>query len=79
MKIMKPTTHHVREDEKNETKRKNNTKAACDGIKIARHAGEQQENNPQLQLSSNNTTQKVSLQQHVKHGNAAARRASRPT
>jgi hypothetical protein len=34
MKTMKPTTHHVREDEKNETKRKYNTKAACDGIKI---------------------------------------------
>jgi hypothetical protein len=33
MKIMKPTTHQVREDEKNETTRKNNTKAACDGIK----------------------------------------------
>jgi hypothetical protein len=79
MKTMKPTTHHVREDEKNETKRKNNTKAASDVIKIIWNAGEQQENNPQLQLSSNNTMQKVSLQQHVKHGNAAARRASRPT
>ena len=43
------------------------------------NAGEQQENNPQQQLSSNNATKKVSLQQHVKHGNAAARRASRPT
>jgi hypothetical protein len=32
MKTMKPTTHHVREDEKHETKRKNNTKAACDEI-----------------------------------------------
>ena len=74
---MKPTTHHVREDEKNETKRKNNTKAACDGIKTTWNAGEQQENNPQLQLSSNNATQKISLQQHV--NNAAARRASRPT
>jgi hypothetical protein len=76
---MKPTTHHVRENEKHETKRKKNTKAACDGIKIARHDGEQQENNPQLQLSSNNATQKVSLQQQVKHCNAAARRALRPT
>ena len=35
--------------------------------------------NPQLQLNSNNATRKVSLEQHVKHGNAAARRASRPT
>jgi hypothetical protein len=70
----------VREDEKHETKRKNNTKAACDGIKkITWNAGEQQENNPQQHLSSNNATQKVSLKQHVKHGNAAARRASRPT
>ena len=43
------------------------------------NAGEQQENNPQQQLSSNSATQKISLQQHVKHGNAAARRASRPT
>jgi len=33
MKTMNPTTHHVREDEKHETKRKNNTKAAYDGIK----------------------------------------------
>jgi ribosomal protein S20 len=33
--------------------------------------------NPQQQLTSNNTTQKISLKQHVKHGNAAARRASR--
>ena len=79
MKIMKPTTHHVREDETNETKRKNNTKAACDGIITTRNAGEQQETNPQLQLSSNNATQKISLQQHDKHDNAAARRASRPT
>ena len=76
---MKPTTHHVRKIEAHETKRKHNTKAACDGIKIIWNAGEQQENNPQQQLSSNNATQKVSLQQHVKHGNAAARRASRPT
>jgi hypothetical protein len=50
MKIMKPTMHHVREDEKHETKRKNNTKAACDGIKIIQNAGEKQETNPQLQL-----------------------------
>jgi hypothetical protein len=64
---------------KNETNRKNNTKAARDRIKIIWNAGEQQETNPQLQLSSNNTTQKISLKQHVKHGNAAARRASRPT
>ena len=55
------------------------TKAGSDGIKIIRNAGEQQENDLQLQLSSNNATQKVSLQQHVKHGNAAASRASRPT
>ena len=34
MKTMKPTTHHVREFEKHETKSKNTTKAACDGIKI---------------------------------------------
>jgi hypothetical protein len=33
MKIMKPTTHHVRENEKHETKRKNNTKAACNEIR----------------------------------------------
>jgi hypothetical protein len=79
MKTMKPTTHHVRENEKHKTKRKNNTKAACNGIKTIRHAGEQQENNPQQQLSSNNATQKISLEQHIKHGNAAARRASRPT
>jgi hypothetical protein len=76
---MNPTTHHVRENENYETKRKKNTNAACDVIKIIRDAGEQQENNPQLQLNSNNATQKISLEQHVKHGNAAARRASRPT
>jgi hypothetical protein len=58
---------------------KKNTKAACDRIRTTRNAGEQQGKNPQQQLSSNNTTQKISLDQHVKHGNAAARRASRPT
>ena len=74
---MNPTMHHVRENEKHETKRKN--KSSIRWIKIIRNAGEQQENDLQLQLSSNNATQKVSLEQHVKHGNAAARRASRPT
>jgi hypothetical protein len=48
-------------------------------IKKTSAAAFQQDNNPQQQFNSNNATQKVSLEQHVKHGNAAARRASRPT
>jgi hypothetical protein len=31
---MNPTTHHVREDKKHQTKRKNTTKAASDAINM---------------------------------------------